>query len=534
MRNKTYSLPAVAALILLATSCTKNFEQINSDPNHALTIDYSALLTNAELITTGNSDGNAYEAWRGNLIYSSCLIQHMASVVGYWDGDKYLYSASYNSAYWDQNYGPQSADGSVNSNSSPIQNIVEVVSNTKNNTAKSNLYNIARIFKVFQFQRLTDLYGDIPYSEAGLGYISSITLPKYDKQSDIYPDMLNELQDAASKLDASADLIGAPDLIYGGDVTLWKKFAYSEMLRLAMRLVKVDPANAQKYAAMAAAGGTFSSAADNAIVTHQLAAPNGAGSQVADGSGSVLRTIDPAAAHLSQSFVNLLKSTNDPRISFLGTVIVDPTVFSDMGDTTAAHQLGMPNGYDLGGGTSDISTAPGYPGNQNDYSYVNRYTFSREDAPTFFLTYAETEFLLAEAAERGWIADAAATHYNNGVTGAMAQLVQAGAGPSPAQAAAYLAANPYNPADALNQINTQYYISTFLDGYEAWANWKRTGFPVLIPVAGYPGNVTDGTIPRRLTYPSTEAGVNPTNYAAAVSDLDNGDKMTSHVWWDKP
>src|SRR5206468_3518396 len=100
----------------------------------------------------------------------------------YWGGDKYTYNASYNSAYWDNNYGPLTADGDNNSNSSPIGNIVEVVSNTKDDPKQVNLYNIARIFKVFQFQRLTDMYGDIPYTEVGLGYISDITAPKYDKQ----------------------------------------------------------------------------------------------------------------------------------------------------------------------------------------------------------------------------------------------------------------------------------------------------------------------------------------------------------------
>jgi hypothetical protein len=141
--------------------------------------------------------------------------------------------------------------------------------------------------------------------------------------------------------------------------------------------------------------------------------------------------------------------------------------------------------------------------------------------------------LLAEAAQRGWITGVpVATYYTNGVTAAMAQLgAQTGAGPSNAAITAYLVANPYNPGGALNQINTQYWVATFMDENESWANWRRSGFPTLVPVS-YPGNVTNGTIPRRFTYPQGEASTNSTNYSAAVSDLNNGDKMTSRVWWD--
>ncbi len=530
MKNKLIVSTLVAASLLISTGCTHNYVNINTDPIHptAGNFDYSTLLTSAELISAGNSDANDYEAWRGNLIYSECLIQHLSSVVGYWAGDKYSLNSSYASALWDETYGPQH----------PIQNIVSVITNTKGNAAKTNLYNVARIFRVWIFQRITDLYGDCPYFQAGLGYDSSITSPVYDKQSVIYPDMLNELQDAASKLDASADQIGAGDILYQGDVTKWKKFAYSEMARIAMRLVKVDPTNAQKWVAAAVAGGTFTSSDDNAIIHNESAAPNGAGAQVGNGSGGVLIYNDPAAAHVSKTMVDLLKSTNDPRLTFIATTLVDPTVKTALGDTVAAHQIGMPNGYDLtAGGAFDLATAPGYNAalGQYTYSYVNRYTFARLDAPTFFLTYGETELILADAATRGWVTDVpAATHYANGVTGSMQQLVQAGAGPSDALITAYLTANPYDAANGIEQANTQYYISTFMDGYEAWNNWKASGFPVLTPVPAYPGNATGGTIPRRLTYPTTEPGVNPANYSAAVLDLDNGDKLTSRVWWDKP
>ena len=531
-------LAASVSMALLGSGCKKDFAFINTNPN-AVTASqeqYASLLTNAELVTSGNSDGNAYEDWRGNLIYAGCMIQHLSSTVGYWDGDKYFDNAGYLSAYWDQDFGPQaSGANNANTNSAPVTNLVDVVYNTKKDPTQVNLYNIARIFKVYLFQRLTDMYGDIPYSQAGLGYISGIQEPVFDKQQAIYMDMLSQLDSAATALSASTASAspGTADLIYGGDLGQWQKFAYSEMVRIAMRMSKVDPTDAQKWVAKAVAGGTFASNADNAILQHQAATANGAGSQVANGSGLVFIYNDAAAAHLSNTFVNFLQTTNDPRLSYLGTVITDsPIKVSDLGDTTYAHQLGQPNGYDLTSGSTSIYTAPGFPGSTKLYSYVNRYTFARSNAPTFFLTYAETELLLAEAAFRGWISGDPATYYANGVTGAMAMLgTQAGAGPSTAQISAYVTANPLVAGSELAMINDQYWVASFMDETESWANWRRSNYPSLTAVV-YPGNATGGTIPRRYTYSTVEAATNATNYAAAVSGLSQGDKMTSRVWWD--
>jgi hypothetical protein len=200
--------------------------------------------------------------------------------------------------------------------------------------------------------------------------------------------------------------------------------------------------------------------------------------------------------------------------------------------------LGQPNGYDLTG-TKPITTAPNWPGDQNKYSIVNRYTYARYDAPTFFLTASETNLLLAEAAQNGWISGSAATFYNAGVTTAMQQFAQfnndriTGVSIPDAQIAAYLAANPYNPASGIQMINEQYWATTFMDEYEAWANWRRSGYPLLTPSGNYPGNVTNGSIPRRFTYPLNESAVNLANYNTAVAGLSGGDKMTSRVWWDK-
>src|SRR5882757_7880088 len=190
MRRQLTILILLPALLLMAGGCRKDFVSINTDPDliTGAQINFNYLFTNAQLQTSGNTDGNGFEDWRNNLIYSGCMIQHLSSTLPYWDGDKYLYSPTYNSAYWDRNY-PNS-----------IANISEVISHAGKDSTLSNLYQIARIFRVFMFQRMTDMYGDCPYSEAGQGYIKGITSPQYDKQQDIYAGFLHELQDAAGRL----------------------------------------------------------------------------------------------------------------------------------------------------------------------------------------------------------------------------------------------------------------------------------------------------------------------------------------------
>ena len=512
----------VFGILLAGGGCRKGFEAINTDPNglSPAQINFNSLFTNAELLTSGNSDGNGYEDWRNNLIYSGCMIQHLSSTYSYWVGDKYLYNGNYNSAYWDQNY-PNS-----------IADIVAVLDHAAKDSAQSNFYAICRIFRAFMFQRMTDMYGDCPYFEAGLGYIQGITAPRYDRQQDIYTDLLKELQAAAAALDPSRpNTIGPADLLYSGDPVAWKQFAYSEMARLAMRMSKVDTAAARQWVQTAVRGGVITDNRNNALIHHQ----NVTGTPATNGNGLILLGNDPNGYRLNATFVGYLQRTADPRLIYLATVCANPAEPADKGDTAWARQLGQPGGYDppFSGGAYDLTRAPGWTGNQNDYSVVNRYTYARLDAPTFLLTCGETGLLLAEAAERGWISGDPAQYYALAVREAMQQLnSQAGAGPADQAIDAWLAAHPYDAAHGPEQINDQYWVAGFMDENECFANWRRSGFPVLVPV-NYPSNVTGGTIPRRFTYPQSEASANSANYTEAVSRLTGGDKMTSRMWWDK-
>ncbi|MBD0279549.1 MAG: SusD/RagB family nutrient-binding outer membrane lipoprotein, partial [Flavisolibacter sp.] len=170
-----------------------------------------------------------------------------------------------------------------------------------------------------------------------------------------------------------------------------------------------------------------------------------------------------------------------------------------------------------------------------DFSQLDRRRMAKVSAPVFYVTAAQTNLLLAEARFRGWITTGTTEgYYNAGVRAHMEQLASYDPGSAvPASAIdAYLAANPFDPSKALEQINTQYWIASFLNGPEAWANFRRSGFPNLAPNP-FPGKdlKTEAFI-RRLTYPNSEISVNKQNYEAAVARM-GPDILDTRVWWDK-
>ena len=285
------------------------------------------------------------------------------------------------------------------------------------------------------------------------------------------------------------------------------------MLRLALRLIKVDPAGAQAWAEKAIDGGVMESNDDIAVIFH-TAGPEGINR---NGNGEVF-SVDRSMC-MSDTFIGILQG--DPRLPILAARRSD-------GSTNPADLVGLPNGLD----TQLLEDLTGET-NLDNYAEPNRSIITGEDAPMFLQTYAEVEFMLAEAAVRGWAgAGDAATHYANGIKAAMQMLELYG----PAAAIdegdidAYIAANPLNGADPMPQIATQYWVATFLNEYETYANWRRIELPVLIPT-NYPGNVTNGTIPRRLTYAQSEESNNAENLAEAIS-RQGPDDLVTRVWWD--
>ena len=293
------------------------------------------------------------------------------------------------------------------------------------------------------------------------------------------------------------------------------------MLRLAMRYTKRDIGKAQAWAEKAASRGVMTSNDDNAYILGDASTDR----QTPCRNSIVMNlSYEIPNMRLSETFVGWMKSHSDPRLFVFGE--------NTDGTTDPNATVGMPNGYDLT--SQPISSAPGYPGSVDAYLRPRLSVIGKLNGPTFIQTYAEVELLLAEAAKRGWnVGGTAQSHYEAGVRAALMHLSQydATGAITSAQADAYLVANPYNDANALTQINEQYWACTFLNEYEAFANWRRTGIPALTPTT-FPGDITNGQIPRRMRYPTGEYSANGNNLSAALS-RQGADLNTTHVWWDQ-
>ncbi len=529
--RKTVIYAALTA-VLFSTSCSEKYlDQINTNPTaaSAANLNPNYLLTDGQL-TFANTG-------YGELLYPAPAIQALASTFNYYgNGDKYTNSGGftgYQALLFGQGYTALSR----------LQQAIDVA-NTQGAARYSNVIAISNIMKVMIFQRITDAYGDIPFTQA-LMATQGINTPQYDKQQDIYPALLTQLDAAIASLSATGPK-AAGDLLYGGDVAQWKKLGYSLMVRVAMRMTKVNPTLAKTYTEKAAAAGTMTSYTDNALVGGDIAY----GDTQNATTNALLTTDDFREVKWSKTLIDYLRTTSDPRLGAIAEIpqagATNNANQSLTGDNTPALQRGLPNGYDLTGGAFDIRKRTDYPGgtgSASDLAILGNYSrprvavYIQRNAPNFLLTYSETELLLAEAANRGWSVGAtAATHYANGVRGAMLSLSQINAAATidAGTVSAYVTAHPLGTANPLQQINEQYWLeaSTTFNFIEGWNNWRRSGYPVLTPV-NYPGNVTNATIPRRLIYPVTEVSNNPAGYAMGVADLTGGDLLTSRVWWDK-
>jgi len=502
----------VSIIAMMTPSCKKDFAAINTDPNAISSPTVPYLFSKAEL--------DAFNAgyYASQISNVAGFIQHFAN---------YKLTSGFGDKYLTNNEAGTALNEYYQNTVSEINDVIRYSADPAN----VNKLSEARIWRVYVMHRMTDMFGNLPYSQAAKGYSNNTFFPAYDTQANIYADMLNELDAATQAFDNSKATFASADLLYGGNITSWKKFAYSLMLRLGMRLTKVDATTAQKWVAKAIAGGVIINDADIAVMKYQ--------------SGSININRNPIAVDLigndysatayglnliegdkySDTYVNYMKSNNDPRLSVMAVVwnYSDPS--NPVPDTTTANQKGMANGL-----TSQ-------PVNFQSYSEPNPATILQYTAPLMVLTNAETNLLLAEATLRGWNSGGtAASYYNAGVTAAMHQWSLYGSAGviSQAKINAYLTAHPFVAGTfdtEMQQIHTQFWASMIYDEYESFSNWRRTGYPVLTPV-NYQGNNSNSTIPRRLMYPLSEASINTVNYNAAVAQQ-GPDLLTTHVWWDK-
>jgi hypothetical protein len=315
-----------------------------------------------------------------------------------------------------------------------------------------------------------------------------------------------------------------------------------------LRYTKSLPSKAASIAAEAFAGGVMTSNNDNTFVIY-----DGTNFTNVIKNGDLINN-NPRYYYAAEPFVNQLKSTSDPRSKYMIASFADPNApLSDPAPVTAvASQFGLP----VGVLSSNLTVANGYRGPKAsgfNYSQLNVNVAASLTTPSYWVTYAQTSLLVADAIKRGWIAggDAAAkTYYEAGVRADMNMYTVILAKTKPTNTAvpilpsvttaeqdAYLAQVGvlYDATNALKQINTQYWIASFLIGQEAWANYRRTGFPVLARNSyndALLANGGDGYV-HRFTYPDAETSKNQVNYQAAVAKLTgNVDDLINRVFWD--
>lgn len=490
--------------MMLALSCTRDLENTNINPNQPTTVEPGPLFTALQLRQAGVEISR-----RSNVSFGMMMMQQAATTkIDDLEGDKYLPSESA-SLLFSEEYAV------------PVINMAMLIDQLKDDPENVNLYAAARIWRVLLMHRITDLYGDIPYSEAGQGFLQQIYKPVYDPQSFIYADMLNELKEAISSFDPSKRTFGSADIIYGGNIDQWKKFAHSLMLRLGFRLIKVDPAMSKEWVLTAINGGVMQSNADICYMRH-----TGPQQNLSNGISYDFQKFDLIRVgdiKMGKTFIDYLNNTQDPRLSVYASL--------PNGNDNPEDQKGLPNGYNA----TTITSTPG-GGDLTTYSTFNVNTILPLKTPTFFLTYAEVELLLAEAVVRNWTTGQAELHYQKAVESSMQQQKLYGRTIADAEVNTYLSSgNPFptngSAEEKIKVINEQYWVVTFLNGWESYANWRRTGVPELIPVI-YPNNASDGTIPRRLTYPRSEYIDNEKNIKQAINQQ-GPDKYTTRVWWDK-
>jgi hypothetical protein len=514
---------------VVVSGCNKeSLHDLNVNPQAANELNVNFLLTTAQLgAASGGSRGdNRYIDWRTNIGIASTTIQHLAATGDISNsGDKYLERLDANFAPFEFIY-------------TDLRNLDEIIRQTNEGGwaegESNNTRQAARILRAFLYHRLTDYYGSIPYFEANQAQ-EGIFFPKYDKQKDIYADLLKELDEASAAFSGSDPAFAAADIYYDGDLDKWKKWGYSLMLRLAMRVSNVDAAMANTYVQKAVAGGVFTSNDDNVIV------PMAEGPSEWQNQNGISRAFYPGdggnQAFLSKTMIDFLKGANagstaddDPRLMIISGGIgnwVATTGGAEWQpiDMDPLDQKGMPNGYDV----DDLKILENNPTlDQNaTYSKINPKLLDRAE-PYMLMNYGEVELLLAEASERsigGKTPAEAAAHYEKGVRASMQMynLYDASFEVSDALVDAYLAARPYG-TNNLELIGWQLWVNHFMNWWEAWSDWRRSRLPNLTPT-NYPGNITGGKIFERLLYPPGEVAGNP-NFGGATTN----DNITK-VWW---
>ncbi|RDC64486.1 SusD/RagB family nutrient-binding outer membrane lipoprotein [Adhaeribacter pallidiroseus] len=475
--------------LIFATSCKDLDDYDNINPKAPQIVPGATLVSNAQrmLVNTINTPDYNINPFR-------FYVQHWAATTYPDESQFVIENRAVNRFFWNPLYRDVLGDlheGKRIITNDPLSNIVDATIKEK---VRNNQLATIEVLEVYTWAVLVDTFGDIPYTEAL--NIENV-LPKFDDDAAIYSDLVIRLDKAISMFDPDQVGLGTGDLYYNGNVASWIKFANSLKLRLGMTLADVAPDKA-KAMVEAAAPNVFTSNAEDTQLNYLSVLPNRNQlyeSLVQSGRNDYVGTstlIDPMIA------------TNDPRLNEYFKTVPDSSFYK--GGTA-----GAPNSY-------ANNSAPGA-------------MLENPTLPGMLLTYSEVEFLLAEAVERGFVltgtaAGTAEAHYNKAVTASIAEW-----GGTEAEAEDYLAqstiAYATAPGDWKQKIGYQKWISLYSQPTQAWTEWRRLDAPNLKKP-----ELAISEIPLRLTYPTTEANLNATNYAAAAAAI-GGDVVTSRIFWDK-
>lgn len=477
MKLKYTFLICSAAASLALSSCKKDLSEINQNPNASENAQPDYLLTGATKATA-----DTYWGTTNNMDASLLFVQHWAKIQ-YTDPDRYIYTNTGLQELWTVGY------------TKSIVNYNQII-RLADAQANPNYKGVALVLRSWAFTLLTDNYGDIPYTEAT--NIDEYLTPTYDKQKDVYFGLLEDLKTAQLALSTSGPTIGG-DVIYNNNIALWKKFANSLRLRLALRIADREPEKAKAVLAeIQAEGSGYINANNETAQMAYLASPN---------QNPISNLFDTRDDYrISKTIVDRLFALNDPRL---------PVYASRTQAATPTNYVGLPNGLLVGDASNLGFTRTSKPGTY----------FLAPSAPAVIMSYAEVLFDRAEAAARGFTTENAADLYRQAVTASLKQYNVADADVN-----TYLAspAVQYDAANFRKSIGDQKWIALFGQGLEAFAEWRRLDYPQLQPaVAGTLG----GKMPMRFLYPGTEQSLNGASYRAAVASQ-GADELTTKLWFD--
>lgn len=538
MKNIKVLCLSLLAVVLFSCNKFNDFGDVNIDPTKSSDMDPAAQMALTQARFSGDVSTQQYI----NTLVLQPMMQQTGGAYATRLGFLYERNATAMNALWDNGY------------PNDIVNIVDATKRAElSKAAKPNLYAMCRVMKVYLFARMTDIYGDIPYTDAGKAYIDGTIRPKYDTQEFIYNDFLKELTEAGASFTSNTEILNK-DLFYNGNIALWKKFTNSLKLRLALRLAKRNPEKAKAAIQEAVAAGVFTSNSDICMTRHEDV--ESTGTDIRGNGTSVAVTRQSQYPLLCQTLFDQLKSTSDPRFNSIVRVYRAgvPASRIDITEQIKASANGLvgtpaskfiyddrlPFGPYLTPVTINVNGANVSIGNNEQRTQFGNFLI-RFNAPFFHITYAEVEFLLADAILRFpgiTISGTAAEHYAKGVSAAMKQLALFPGGPviTDAEINTFLTANPLSAGNELKLINNQLWINYIMNGPEAFANWRRTGFPALVPSIRAESTAT--SIPRRFEYPLSEKEQNTANVGQAISNIKEGlypgtDNWENRVWWDK-